>query len=118
MGKNPVGLFWIVRNTFISIALLFFTQKGPVGKMLIRNVRYYLASREIARIARSLNFIISPGLILAQQALSKEFPEKLNPQGLFCYYKIMFLPRTLNLFAFPMPWLGDYPTKPLGGCDN
>ena len=42
----------------MTIVLLTFTKKGLVGKLLIQSVRFSLASNEIAKIARSLSFIL------------------------------------------------------------
>ena len=42
----------------MTIVLLTFTKIGLVGKLLIQSVRFSLASNEIAKIARSLSFIL------------------------------------------------------------
>jgi hypothetical protein len=50
----------------MSIVLLTFTKKGLVGKLLIRSVRFCLASKEIAKIARYLSSIKCRRLIVVQ----------------------------------------------------
>jgi len=65
-GKILAGSFWIVRNMFISIALLIFFKRDPAGRLLTRIAKFCSVSREIAKLVKFLNFIVSLKLMLIQ----------------------------------------------------
>jgi hypothetical protein len=80
-AKSPVGLFRIVRNTFTKVVLLIFTKKDPAGKLLIRSARSCLASKEIAKLARFLSFIISQRRTLYLLFLLRKTPHNKEPDA-------------------------------------
>jgi hypothetical protein len=56
---------------FTKIVLLIFTKKDPAGKLLIRSVRSCSASKEIAKLARFLSFILP-----RKRIFGKGFPQE------------------------------------------
>jgi hypothetical protein len=65
-GKYPAGISSVVRNMSIPVVRRILIQKAPVGRALIHKMRFCLASKGIAKLARFLSFILLPKRILIQ----------------------------------------------------
>jgi len=77
--ETLAGSFWIVRNTCTQIVLPIFTKKGLAGKLLIRSVRFFWASKRIVSVARFLNSILVLKLTFFQSFPKRKILNRTSP---------------------------------------
>ena len=103
-GKYPAGLSSVVRNMFIPVVRRILIQRVPAGRALIHKMRSCLASKGIAKVARSLNFILLLKLIFIQIFLQRKTLHRTKKQNTLV---LSFIRNSIS-FQTAKLWIDNY----------